>query len=584
MILSRIKALRLPSIPWWIDLLVLAAVTAAGCLYANHLHELGNSTWSPIGQDWPDFIIRGLDLQRLEAGEALTSPNDNRYPLYPWLGLRWASLENIPLYQGCMKVSMVSAGLLPAALYILGRQLAPIPVALAGSLMALHCPELLTILGPVTDYIFYTFLFVLNLGVGCLALRRGGILRFAAMGACLSLIMAADSKGLIVLLLGIPAALVGMAWHGRRAPRRTLLTLILFALPLLSVWQMFSETRLPLPALEGLIFISQRDQAGNRGQQMSPPSDLGWDKSKSLRSQGHWVVGDSKALWNLPKTVAFLWRGAEGNLPFQVRFESNISGVEKKLPFPAWLLLFILPGCLAAGCARCWGRPLGQWLVPWSLTATFATAMVVIHILGVMSTLWIPRYSVMVQVLIPLLVLAGAAAIFRPLMRAPWRDAGLPWWPVFFFTLYSVAVGDGPWSFHQSRVLRSKLNNSMVTRTFDSTNRLLDQHPQAVVVDLSGHLFMQGVFPRKMLVQPPCNSLTVRIGGTDRERFILQPGLYGGGGAVDRWVSTNPDVFRVLSFDGHIDQDRYPGTPMVLQRQLCAACKGPTGHGRCAIR
>jgi len=120
-IMSRATTLRIPPAPWWLDPIVLALLAAFGIGYAGYLHNLANPTWLPFGEDWWDFTTRALELQRIENGESFRCSAGNRYPLYAWLGLRLAEIQNTAIYIGCMKVSIIAAGLMPVALYILGR-------------------------------------------------------------------------------------------------------------------------------------------------------------------------------------------------------------------------------------------------------------------------------------------------------------------------------------------------------------------------------------------------------------------------------------------------------------------------------
>ena len=566
---SRRKLFALPSPPWWIDLLVFITLAVAGCVYAFHLHHLINPIWNPFGRDWQDFTIRALEIN---GGGHLTKffpASANRYLFYPWLGLQMAAMDGTVVSIGLMKVSIMAAGLLPAALYLMGRQFVPMPVALAGSLVVFNCPELLNLLGVPSEYILYTLFNVLCLGVGISALRSGGRIRFLGFGICLALLMVTDARALSVLLLAVPAGLAAVIWHGRRRPRKAASSMVLFVIPLVMGWYLGGRHDYELLSLESLVYISVRDQAHIAGREMAVPTGRGWTSNEA--SGGYWRVGDARALLNLPRTIKFFVNGMQGNIPLADRIQSHRSGLREMFPYVDWFLLLIIPGCLAAGSFRCRGKPARQWMVPWALAAGYATAFVAIMVLGMLSTVWISRYTLPLLVLLPTLLLAGVTALFRPLFSAPQRDAALYWWPLLLAVAWNVATANHSWSrqqvkgriAHQAGILGSNEDHRFLMRIRQMEGRI-------GVVDLTYRGETPTLIPQHMLILPEEESFSVHVTQAHRRRFILEPCLPTPQEPHPHLVI--PESDRLVRRSGCIYEDTTPGRPLILKSTFCTAC------------
>ena len=79
---------RMNSAPAWIiDWIWFFILALSGILMADGIHSDVNPSWFPVGQDWREFVVLGLDIQ---SGGAY-HPVPQRYPFYPWLAVQLAN-------------------------------------------------------------------------------------------------------------------------------------------------------------------------------------------------------------------------------------------------------------------------------------------------------------------------------------------------------------------------------------------------------------------------------------------------------------------------------------------------------------
>lgn len=573
--LSRGSAAKPSKTRGWVDLAVIAALVVAGLLYAGHLHAVANPAWLPVGQDWQDYVLRQQEL--LDPSFHGAAPN--RYPFYPWLGLVWGRIGGWSPVIGAMQISIYAAGLLPAAGYLLGRQVAPRPVALAGALVCLHLPVLQEMLGPPTEYLLYTLLYVLSLAAGAAALARGGIWRFLGFGVVLALLMATVPQALVVLLAAVPLGLGALAWHGWRHPRRGALAALAFLLPLVLCWELYRGVDLPLHPLEGLVYNSQVTHARENRLQARMPEDLGWDPHLHPAQQGTWRIGGPGALSGLPTTLRYLARGTPDNIPFSWRWGTVRTGLEGQLPVGVGWYLLGIPGVLAAGSAAWRGRANPGSALPWVLAVLLVAAATAVQVMGLLGTTWEARYSLPILVTVPVLALGGVAAIARLAFRGPWRASDLPWWPLLAVVVGLLAAGPAPLgAAHVWQTAREDAQGRTTSQYFPLL-RLAHSRGEATVVDLSETYWTAGFLDPDEAPIPRCMGDHVKLAAAPAGRFVLQPCMFAQGNPAPRWVTDDPD--RLTPWVDCIEQDTRPSEPLALQRVPCEGCPEPPRDGPC---
>ena len=381
----------------------------AGILQATQIHHQVNPNWYPVGQDWREFVVLGLDIQ---SGGAFR-PVPQRYPFYAWLSVQLANFTQVPVHIGLMQVNLIAGGLLPAAVYRLGTTLTSRPIAIVGGWLALHIPTVAATLGPPTDYLFHGVIHVLALSEGIRALRSRKPSAWLGFGLCLALLMAANMKSLVFLLGAAPLVTAALIWRARESPRAAALAGLLWLAPMVTVWNIYSSTpRWTTEAytLEYNVYRTQVVVARAHGRTAPLPTDLGWHPTDE-KQRGYWGVGRSGAWSNLDKVLQFLARGPQHNLDASVRFEGAVLGLTRALHLPnAGLLLLGLLGCITPLRRRPGDTHLGPVLATgWLIGITGAQFM------GLMATHFIPRYALVLLIPAPLLILSVAGLGVRRL-------------------------------------------------------------------------------------------------------------------------------------------------------------------------
>lgn len=546
------------------DLGTTALLAGAGMAIVSGLHTAMDPRWLPMGQDWREFILLALDIQ--SGGAHLPVPQ--RYPFYPWLAIQLAHAQGLPLYLGLMQLSLISAGLVPAALYTLGVQLTRRPVAITGAVLSLFIPTVVAILGPPTDYLLHGLIHVLCLSAGTAALLRGGRWRFLGWGLSLGLLMAVTMKSLPVLLIAAPLALVALGLSLKRAPRRTGWSALAMVLPGLLIWQIYAgQKRWVLEAytLDYNVYRTQVVVARSFGRTTQMPTDLGWHPTDEKR-MGYWGVGRAGAWQNLPRTLRFLARGPAQNLPRALRFQSAAEGLARavRLPHPGWLVLALF-GILAVGSR---GQPprMGR-----ALALVWVAGMTAAHLMGLMSTLYIPRYALVLLLPLPLLLLGGGAWVLERLVPTHQRHHDRPWWLLLVGTAVAIGLGKtAPGAME------------MVSKSTPEANELsLNVHepfwnwrdgltPQDEVVDLTENLIIsdlvQGTGARVITVKSETTDIRLRPHGSGR-RFLVLPGCLNMGTSERVWSPHDSAPDRLAPIWTHLVEDTAPDTPLRVSRK-----------------
>jgi hypothetical protein len=545
----------------WIDGAIALALVGVGMAMATGIVHHLNPRWLPIGQDWREFVIFALDIQ---TGGDL-QPVPQRYPLYPWLAIQLAELQGFPAHLGLMQLNVLAAGLLPSALYLLGVQMAPRAVAVAGGVLALHIPTVVAVLGPPTDYLLHSLIYVWVLTAGCWALLRGGWARFLAWGVALALLMAVTMKSLPVLLVATPLAIAALVMAVRRGHRSGGVAIIAWLLPMVLIWQVYAGMQRWVQdayTLDYNVYRTQVVVARSTGRTTTFPSDLGWHPSDE-KKMGYWGVGRDTAFTHLPETLRFLARGPAHNLPAPIRLRSANEGLAKAvhLGHPAWLVLGLL-GILATGSRR----PLhdGTGASGRLLALAWVGGITLIHFLGLMSTLYIPRYALVLLIPLPLMLLSGGAWLFG-------RGHPGRWWLLVPAVAAVMALAPTPPGFDalgpSGTPEAKELALNPHVDFWDWRDGLTSED---VVVDLTGNRIVADlVAPSGAQViavrdEDSAMRLDPHIGG---RRFIVEPGCLNMGDMNRRWEPLAEDPDRYRSVRRALLEDTTPDRPLSVSRQ-----------------
>ena len=553
-----------PVTPLGKDLLTVGLLAVAGIAVVNAIHMAMDPRWLPMGQDWREFVLLALDIQ--SGGAYLPVPQ--RYPLYPWLAVQLSEAQGLPLHLGLMQLSLLSTGLIPAALYTLGIQLCRRPVAVTGALLSLAIPTIIAILGPPTDYLLHGLIHVLCLSAGTAALLRGGPWRYTGWGLSLAALMAVTMKSLPVLLMAAPLALVGLGLSMRKDVKRTGWCALGLVLPGLLLWQLYAGVDRWVQEAYTLDYNVYRTQvvvARSHGRTTTFPADLGWHPTDE-KQMGYWGVGRKDAWTNLPKTLQFLLRGPSHNLPQDLRFQSATQGLAKalRLSSPAWLGLAVL-GIVAVG------RRGKVELMARLLGLGWVTGMMAAHFLGVMSTLYIARYALVVLLPLPLLLLGGAAWMLELLIPKHRRDHDRPWWLLLVAT--GLAIGLSPQAPGMAQMLKKETPEAMelslnVHEAFWDWRDSLTAEDQ--VIDLTENLIVADLVRTRtrqvLTVKSETTDITIRPHRSGR-RFLVLPGCLNMGTAQRVWSPHDSQPDRLSDVWTHLVQDTAPSTPLRVSRK-----------------
>jgi hypothetical protein len=441
LILARWRPARLPEaqlavrpgLRRVVELGLPALILAWGLLHAFRVHATANPQGLPLANDLHEYL--GFVLHWLEPRLGYVPPF--RYPLWAWLAARVADGAQLAPYAAAMGLGLVSAGLLPLALYALARQLAPAGVAFAAAMMVGAMPAFLHQVGAPSDYMFGTTLATLATAATAWALLRGGWLPHAAAGVCLALNMACSYRAFTTTLLALALIATALAWRAWKQRPQVLLQALAVLLPMALMWWIYGHFRGAV-SLETAVMVVHQHMAQHRG------ATIGWldyplTGAVMERTGGSWVVGQPGALRGLPWTVAFLFDAAGVGGRLGRSWEQLMPYLRHFLAMsqPLWLLLG-LPACLAVGA---WSARRPGWL-PRGLAVVLVAFTIAIGVKSLESLPVAYRYSLQALALLPAMTLCGAAALLRPaLTRA--QAAPLMGLPVAFLALVLAAPGSG---------------------------------------------------------------------------------------------------------------------------------------------
>lgn len=413
------------------DLAVLIGLGVWGVGEAGRLHELANPAWTPLGQDSPEF------LSMLAAATGVEVPGlGYRYPLYPALSVAYGAWQGLSPAEAGLAVSTMALGLLPAALYHLGVQLAPRGVALAMAPLSLVSPLLLGFLGQPTDYPLCALLQVSACAWGLSWARRPEPHAALGLGVALALLGVATPKALLALLALLTGAVVLAPW---RRPGWALLCLTMLLSPLVGAWTVMGRLNPDRHTLEHAVFVVERAYASKHGVKLYP-FDYGLRPNIKEFHEGHYRFGDDAALRKLPETLRFLTTRPAKVPPLSTRLPEHKAGLVAdlgvtRLPEALWIPLLVVG---ALGAAR--GVPLWRGLG----AAACLLAVVGGGMIGALRIDYASRYALPSLVVLPMLWAAGVTAtvsVVGPVVARVlgWSLPSRPGLGAFGLVLLSVA-------------------------------------------------------------------------------------------------------------------------------------------------
>lgn len=416
-----------------LDLALVLGLLALGLPAAWGLSRLANPGRLYHGQDAHEYLAYTLSFLYPVAGHR----SGFRYPLFPWLSAELAEARGLSAFEGTVEVGLFAAGVLPAAIYLLGRQVAPPGLALAAALISPLTPLVLGQVDAPSEYLFCAVLRVLFLAAAAAAARRGGVLRLGAFGLAAALTLSSTPKALVDLCVGLPVVALAGLLHPALAPgpawRRLLAAvagLVAWGAPLAVAWELHRPIGRDLVSLEAALEKVRLEEARRPVPQ-------------SVYRAGHWRIGDPEALRHLPDTVRSL-AGAVGGGGGGQGSKDPLAWLAGRLALPAPLGGLALLGPLGAlwveGRAR-WGS---------ALAAALLAAAGLAQVAGLLRAPLSDRYALALGVTLPLAVLAGAAVL--PALVGRGRVQSATWWALpVVASLILAQAGPLSWAWAQAQ-------------------------------------------------------------------------------------------------------------------------------------
>ena len=387
----------------------------------------------PYASDYWEYL--GFTAHFLDP--SAPAPPAFRHPLFPWLASQLCTLFDLSPSLGNLWIAVIAAGLIPVALYLLARQIAPPFVALCGALLGGSLPVLVDSLGLVSDYLFCTWVLVLSAAACLWATRRGNLLAYAAAGISLAALMAATPKALTWLVIAIPLLSLRALLGVRAQPRGPVVRLLFLLVPLVAVWWLFARSPLLYNSLEHATDLVFSDCLGH-----VPVTSVHPTPGELWPADRGWIVGEWSSLFQIPRTLEYLREigaigrsGVHFQSGFWVTFMEQFSRGRGLWLFPVMGLL----GCLGPATVR--RRP-----TPWIPTLLVIAMVSAFFLSSLVASASLPprlRYHLTAILILPVFAPAGGAFLLRllPVLR---RAAEWPWLVLPLLCLWLVEFSDLP--------------------------------------------------------------------------------------------------------------------------------------------
>jgi hypothetical protein len=401
-------------------------LAASGLWWAYHLFTGINPDWIPTAQDFAEYSATLAKVLEPDSIDLYW----NRSLLYPWLATLLVHGLGLVPYDAAIHISISATGLLPLAVFLVARQLAPTPLALASGLLVLHLPGAMERLGHVSDYSSSYLLAVLCLAAVLLALRRPRWWAYALAGVALTGVLACTPKGLAVALVALPFLVAGLPW---KRPRRAALAALALVAPIAIGWWAYGSLDIAHSSLEWGVVGLKETWAQTQGITLTHAD---WGLPVSAGDPGTWRFGGAGALAGLPRTVGVMMHTPEGYPGLAARLVDSPTVLRSAMGLGGSLLpLLLVPlGCLAVR-ADCWLRR--------SLAAGFLLAFVASQTLGAHGVPLRAYYVIHLLVLVPALILAAAWGLARVLPERLGPLSSLSLWVLPLLALGLLHSGSG---------------------------------------------------------------------------------------------------------------------------------------------
>jgi len=545
------------------------------------LHLTKNPLWVPSGQDYCDYIGYTASFLAPEY----VQPDNIRYPLFAWLASLISRGLECPPYLATMGLSLASSALLVVGLYLLGRQLAPWPVAVLGAIVPITFPGMVAELGMPSDYVFCSAILVFVLAAGVAALRRGGSWRFLLFGLSCAVLLVATSKAVMVLLVCVGVVIAHVFTEGVLGRRRVLVAPLLWMAPIVVAWLLVAAPNAHSWTFEHQAFkVQMGDRGSYDGLVLEPRAAWGWGESDD--EWGYWRAGDPESLKHLGRTLMFAIYPAENRLPLAVCFQRLTDGLCRDLGTPRiGFLILALFGTTLAGNPGPGSVGNGPWngsrsalFFRWSLVSTLLVSVGAQQVAGLLSVTYVFRYAQPLLVLLPLLVFAGLASLLSLARRPGASRFAWLWVPCLILGLSPLASRSGPLSWERLSVdTRSRSFQPPITELFW---RLPELGPDTQVVDLTSR--REGSYLLLGTDVPLVLDADERLERSGLEGLVLEPSsvrrrlLFWDRTSSNNWswqiqaiartIYSEPDRF---SIDGCcFVEDHHPELPLVVHPSL----------------
>ena len=389
---------------WSADILAGATLVATAAMFLLPRYATMNPRLIPFGQDAGDYLRCMLAIREHDPGLWL----GQRYPLYPALTVALSALLDRDMADVGLYVSLGSAILTPAAVYVFGRSMLPIFPAWLGSALTVFVSFEPTLLGTINAYPLATLLYVFSLGTLVHALRDGRWQWHALAGTALALYCGSIAKSFPMLWLALGAVVVAALPEKRGGMR----SLVAFVLPLLAYWVVFSLLPYRLYPLEGLMYEVHWFE--HLLDPNKPFPAVGWNGDTNMGDRGYWIPGHLAALVHLDDVLRYMLFPPIQRLPLAERYDAVVPNMAEYWGWKdaPWTTIAASLGAGVVWLAR--GAPFRRLVA-----AATAFATILVHLWSVGETgNFVLRYALPSMLLMPCLALALAAL---PARGVPFR-------------------------------------------------------------------------------------------------------------------------------------------------------------------
>ncbi len=539
-----------------LDALAAALLALLGLGVVHHLFQRVNPAWIPTAQDFGEYAAA---LAQVQLGDQLDL-YWNRNMLFPWLASLGVRGLGLTPFDAAIHLSLVATGLGGAVVFLVLRQLAPRPLAVAGGLLTIHLPCAMERLGHISDYALTHLLLLLCVAASLLAIRRPRPWAFLLAGLALAGVLAASPKGLAVALVGLPLLLLALPIE---RPRRAVLALLALFAPIALGWWLYDRLGIDSSSLEWGVVGLKATWAETQGIRLDHAD---WGLPAQGGDPGSFRFGRAGALAGLPGTIGVMLRTPEDYPSLAVRAADSPAVIRQALGMSSLVPLLLAPlGCLLAA------RGLRSWR-PRLLAPAFLLALLGSQLLGAHGVPLRAYYVVPVLALLPPLALAALWGVVWPLGARLGACSPRPLWGLVLLALL-LLPGGSPVGHASALELVESNHFAFLGSPRPETSATLLRHklaPGDVVLDATPWRLAVGGFTNLAPVQLSESlrqGAALRAEASDAERrFIVLECAFGHrfAPAAQRMAQALVQSGRAERWSACIYRDRQPGLPIAL--------------------